>query len=148
MGGQEGNWASGIIGLTAMCEALVLVVVLLRVYTRIWIARAFWWDDFAIIMALVSSLRHSWRKVLIVPARHYHRRLPLLRQCALRLWKTRTVRQRTRIKRIQEIFIRRVDSDIRYPYVDQNLHLPLSDSHTELEVAADYHVLGSRLPPH
>ena len=57
MGSDEGNWASGIIGLTAMCEALVLIFVLLRIYTRIWIARAFWWDDFAIIMALVSAIK-------------------------------------------------------------------------------------------
>lgn len=53
--GVEGNWGSGIIGLAATCEFLVLVVIILRIYTRVWIAKAFWWDDFTIILAVVRD---------------------------------------------------------------------------------------------
>ena len=51
--GTEGNWGNGIIGLAAVCEGLVLIFFALRIYTRIWIAKAFWWDDFTIILAVV-----------------------------------------------------------------------------------------------
>ena len=56
MGTEEGNWGPGIIGLAATCEALVLIFTVLRIYTRVWIARAFWWDDFTIIMAVVREM--------------------------------------------------------------------------------------------
>ena len=54
MADDRGGWGPGIIGITAFLEALVLVTIVLRVYTRIWVAKAFWWDDVAIILAVVS----------------------------------------------------------------------------------------------
>lgn len=53
-----GDWGTSIIAITALLEALVLVIIALRIYTRIWIAHAFWWDDFTMILAVVSY--HAW----------------------------------------------------------------------------------------
>ena len=54
MDDDRGDWGHGIIGITAFLEALVLVTIGLRVYTRIWIVKSFWWDDFTIILAVVG----------------------------------------------------------------------------------------------
>ena len=51
--GTEGNWGPPIIILTAVFLAIVLFVLALRIFTRVWIVHAFWWDDFTIILAVV-----------------------------------------------------------------------------------------------
>ena len=56
MGSPEGNWESPINGLTTFFLVVVIVFLLLRLFTRIWIVRAFWWDDFTIILAVVRVL--------------------------------------------------------------------------------------------
>ena len=55
-GSDEGNWASGINGICALLIGLVILVTILRVYTRVWIANSFWWDDVTILLAVVRLL--------------------------------------------------------------------------------------------
>ena len=49
----KGHWGPSIVGLLASLNALVVIVTLLRVTTRLWIVRSFWWDDLTIILATV-----------------------------------------------------------------------------------------------
>ena len=56
MGSAEGNWESPINGLTTFFLVVVILFLFLRLFTRIWIVRAFWWDDFTIILAVVRPL--------------------------------------------------------------------------------------------
>ena len=51
--GTEGNWGQPIVALTAFFLALVILTLALRIFTRIYIVHAFWWDDAAIILAVV-----------------------------------------------------------------------------------------------
>ncbi|KAL8692447.1 MAG: hypothetical protein Q9224_003953 [Gallowayella concinna] len=53
--GTEGNWGPPIIILTAVFLAIVLFVLALRIFTRVWLVRAFWWDDFTIILAVLGT---------------------------------------------------------------------------------------------
>ncbi|KAI4253481.1 MAG: hypothetical protein L6R42_007563 [Xanthoria sp. 1 TBL-2021] len=53
--GTEGNWGPPIIILTAVFLAIVLFVLALRIFTRVWIVHAFWWDDFTIILAVLGT---------------------------------------------------------------------------------------------
>ncbi|KAL8867038.1 MAG: hypothetical protein Q9174_005922 [Haloplaca sp. 1 TL-2023] len=53
--GTEGNWGPPIIILTAVFLFLVLVVLALRIFTRVWLVHAFWWDDFTIILAVLGT---------------------------------------------------------------------------------------------
>ncbi|KAG8531786.1 uncharacterized protein KY384_003422 [Bacidia gigantensis] len=55
MASDEGNWGPGIIGLAATCEGLVLIFISLRIYTRVWLAKAFWWDDATMIFAVLGT---------------------------------------------------------------------------------------------
>ena len=55
MASAEGNWESPINGLTTFFLVLVILFLLLRLFTRIFIVRAFWWDDFTIILAVVPN---------------------------------------------------------------------------------------------
>ncbi|KAL8952988.1 MAG: hypothetical protein Q9183_007357, partial [Haloplaca sp. 2 TL-2023] len=50
--GTEGSWGPPIIALTTVFLFLVLVVLALRIFTRLWLVRGFWWDDFTIILAV------------------------------------------------------------------------------------------------
>ena len=52
---DPGSWGPGIIGIAAVLEALLIIVIALRIYTRVWIAKAFWWDDFTILLAAVGG---------------------------------------------------------------------------------------------
>lgn len=54
--GTEGNWGQPIVALTAFFLALVILVLALRIFTRVWLVHAFWWDDAAIILAVVRLL--------------------------------------------------------------------------------------------
>ncbi|KAL8957260.1 MAG: hypothetical protein Q9193_005420, partial [Seirophora villosa] len=51
--GTEGNWGQPIIALTAFFLALVLIVLALRIFSRVYLVHAFWWDDATIILAVV-----------------------------------------------------------------------------------------------
>ncbi|KAI4266380.1 MAG: hypothetical protein LQ337_008809 [Flavoplaca oasis] len=53
--GTEGNWGPPIIILTAVFLAIVIFVLALRIFTRVWIVHAFWWDDFTIILAVLGT---------------------------------------------------------------------------------------------
>ncbi|KAL8666118.1 MAG: hypothetical protein Q9168_007547 [Polycauliona sp. 1 TL-2023] len=53
--GTEGNWGPPIIILTAVFLAIVLFVLACRIFTRVWIVHAFWWDDFTIILAVLGT---------------------------------------------------------------------------------------------
>ena len=55
MASPEGNWESPINGLTTFFLVLVIIFLLLRLFTRIFIVHAFWWDDFTIILAVVLN---------------------------------------------------------------------------------------------
>ena len=50
---SKGDWGPGIIGVTTVLEIFVLIAIVLRVCTRVWIVKSFWWDDFTIILAVV-----------------------------------------------------------------------------------------------
>ena len=47
------------IALLAIFTFVVITIVPLRVYTRIWIVKAFWYDDAAIIVATVGAISVS-----------------------------------------------------------------------------------------
>ncbi|KAL8728430.1 MAG: hypothetical protein Q9166_005392 [cf. Caloplaca sp. 2 TL-2023] len=53
--GTEGNWGPPIIILTAVFLLIVLFILALRIFTRVWIVHAFWWDDFTIILAVLGT---------------------------------------------------------------------------------------------
>ncbi|KAL8713683.1 MAG: hypothetical protein Q9220_002209 [cf. Caloplaca sp. 1 TL-2023] len=53
--GTEGNWGQPIIALTAFFLAIVILVLALRIFTRVWIVHAFWWDDATIILAVLGT---------------------------------------------------------------------------------------------
>ncbi|KAL8987237.1 MAG: hypothetical protein Q9177_003536 [Variospora cf. flavescens] len=53
--GAEGNWGQPIIALTAFCLALVLIVLALRIFSRVYLVHAFWWDDATIIFAVLGT---------------------------------------------------------------------------------------------
>ncbi|KAI4125962.1 MAG: hypothetical protein LQ338_003988 [Usnochroma carphineum] len=53
--GTEGNWGQPMVALTAFFLALVILVLALRIFTRIWLVHAFWWDDFTIILAVLGT---------------------------------------------------------------------------------------------
>ena len=55
MASHQGNWESPINGLTTFFLVLVIIFLFLRLYTRIFIVHAFWWDDFTIILAVVPA---------------------------------------------------------------------------------------------
>lgn len=80
--GTEGNWGQPIVALTAFFLGLVILVLALRIFTRVWIVHAFWWDDFTIILAVVCcwlsfpTLDHRLLTLLLSPARHNDRRRP------------------------------------------------------------------------
>ena len=49
----QGTWSVPINALTGFFLAVVIIVLFLRIYTRVWIVHSFWWDDFTIILAVV-----------------------------------------------------------------------------------------------
>ena len=59
MAGDEGNWGPAILALTIAFLVLVLISLFLRIITRVWIVRQFWYDDAAIILAVVSVSQSS-----------------------------------------------------------------------------------------
>ena len=54
----EGNVNKGpmIIIVTATIVGVTAIVVALRLAVRIWITKAFWWDDWTILFAIVSLI--------------------------------------------------------------------------------------------
>ena len=94
MASDQANWGPAILALTIAFLVVVLIFLFLRIITRVWIVRQFWYDDAAIILAVVrASERYSTR--LDPPdhqtARNHHRRRPRLRRSQLRLWQTPAV---------------------------------------------------------
>ena len=57
MASDQGSWGPAILGLTIAFLVLVLIFLFLRIATRVWIVRQFWYDDAAIIMAVVRALK-------------------------------------------------------------------------------------------
>ena len=57
MASDQGNWGPAILGLTIAFLVLVLIFLFLRIVTRVWIVHQFWYDDAAIIMAVVRALK-------------------------------------------------------------------------------------------
>ena len=55
MGSPEGNWGTPMAVLTAVFLGIVIVVLALRIFTRIHIVHHFWWDDFTIILAVLGT---------------------------------------------------------------------------------------------
>ena len=55
MASDEGNWGPAILALTIAFLVLVLIFLFLRIFTRVWIVHQFWYDDAAIILAVVSA---------------------------------------------------------------------------------------------
>ena len=88
MARDEGNWGVPIVALTAFFLALVILFLLLRIITRIWIVKSFWWDDFTIILAVVRELISNLTKM----SRFLTRRCSSERQLVLvlTLWKSIT----------------------------------------------------------
>ena len=57
MASDQGNWGPAILGLTIAFLVVVLIFLFLRIATRVWIVHQFWYDDAAIIMAVVRALK-------------------------------------------------------------------------------------------
>lgn len=55
MASDQGNWGYAILALTIAFLVLVLIFLFLRIVTRVWIVHQFWYDDAAIILAVVSG---------------------------------------------------------------------------------------------
>ncbi len=55
MATDQGNWGYPINVLTTFFLVLVILVLCLRIFTRVWIVHAFWWDDFTIILAVLGN---------------------------------------------------------------------------------------------
>ena len=55
MGSPEGNWGTPMAVLTAVFLGIVIAVLALRIFTRIYIVHHFWWDDFTIILAVLGT---------------------------------------------------------------------------------------------
>lgn len=55
MANDEGNWGPAILALTIAFLVVVLISLFLRILTRVWIVHQFWYDDVAIILAVVSA---------------------------------------------------------------------------------------------
>ncbi|KAI4177643.1 MAG: hypothetical protein LQ343_000106 [Gyalolechia ehrenbergii] len=53
--GDKGNWGQPIIALTAFFLAIVIIVLALRIFTRVWLVHSFWWDDATIILAVLGT---------------------------------------------------------------------------------------------
>lgn len=55
MANDEGNWGSAILALTIAFLVVVLISLFLRILTRVWIVHQFWYDDVAIILAVLGT---------------------------------------------------------------------------------------------
>ncbi|CAD6591366.1 MAG: hypothetical protein ASARMPRED_005361 [Alectoria sarmentosa] len=55
MAGDQGNWGPAILALTIAFLVVVLIILFLRIVTRVWIVHQFWWDDAAIILAVLGT---------------------------------------------------------------------------------------------
>lgn len=55
MASDQGNWGPAILALTIAFLVVVLISLFLRIFTRVWIVHQFWYDDAAIILAVVSA---------------------------------------------------------------------------------------------
>ncbi|KAL9134669.1 MAG: hypothetical protein Q9175_004149 [Cornicularia normoerica] len=55
MSSDEGNWGPAILALTIAFLVLVLISLFLRILTRVWIVHQFWYDDAAIILAVLGT---------------------------------------------------------------------------------------------
>lgn len=55
MASDEGNWGPAILALTIAFLVVVLIFLFLRVVTRVWIVHQFWYDDAAIILAVLGT---------------------------------------------------------------------------------------------
>ena len=131
MASDEGNWGTPIIALTAFFLVLVLLFLFLRIATRVWIVRSFWWDDFAIILAVVTSQSHRVNLVTHKAiARNHNWRGPRLCRSQLRIRQTPTIPHALPPARVQKIHVWRMDPDIRDLDVDESLHMSLPDANT------------------
>ena len=65
MATDQGNWGYAILGLTIAFLVLVLIFLFLRIITRVWIVHQFWYDDAAIILAVVSTSQHYFPSSLL-----------------------------------------------------------------------------------
>ena len=90
---SEGDVSKGPALITAICVvvAVTLIVVLLRCSVRVWITRNIWWDDWTIILAMVSliSVMPADTETKKFSDWQPHRRRLGLRGSTLRLWQTR-----------------------------------------------------------
>lgn len=55
MASDEGNWGPAILALTIAFLVVVLIFLFLRIVTRVWIVHQFWWDDAAIVLAVLGT---------------------------------------------------------------------------------------------
>ena len=65
MASDQGNWGPAILGLTIAFLVVVLIFLFLRIATRVWIVHQFWYDDAAIIMAVVRALKTPLASTLL-----------------------------------------------------------------------------------
>lgn len=60
MASDQGNWGPAILGLTIAFLVVVLMFLFLRIVTRVWIVHQFWYDDAAIILAVVRARKKPY----------------------------------------------------------------------------------------
>ena len=89
---DEGSWGPAILGLTIAFLVLVLLALSLRIVTRVWIVHSFWWDDFTIILAVVSKAYVApTASLLTLIAWDHHRCWTRFRRSTLWLWQAPTI---------------------------------------------------------
>ena len=90
-----GDVSKGHALIIAICVvvAVTLVVVILRCAVRIWVTRNIWWDDWMIILAMVSAslvISRDTDSNLFLGGQPYRRRLGVCGS-TLRFWQTRSI---------------------------------------------------------
>ena len=135
MASDQGNWGYAILGLTVAFLVVVLIFLFLRIITRVWIVHQFWYDDAAIILAVVGCLSQLSTclstSLTQHTARNHHRRRPRLCRSQLWLWQTPAVPHSTPLAGIQEVYLRGMDPDICYSHVDQGVHMSVLNAATQ-----------------
>ena len=117
---------------TGTLIAFTILIVLLRLMVRKWITKIIGWDDWTILLALVSLFdqgSHNGGVLRLYTAWGCNRlRIGSCRN-TLWLWETTILPQKMGSDRVPQICVWRMDPDTRYFDVDQGLDMPFPKAH-------------------
>ena len=112
--------------------AFTILIVLLRLIVRKWITKIIGWDDWTILLALVSLFgQYSQNHILLRLYTGWECNRLRIGSCrnTLWLWETTILPHKQRSDQVSQIRIWRMDPDIRYFDVDQSLNMPFPKAH-------------------